>query len=110
MKPEVKYGTIRDIEPLDDQGSTLTIITKVAGGDMQNRKKQYSERIKVFDHKHEMAEYIRFTETIKDKMKTGVLVVSVRDPELIPCFKIEYPSSNIDGGYFVIKSWTEVVK
>lgn len=68
--------------------------------------KQYRIRVKVYNPQEEMTEYIRFTEEIAKHRANGTLAYDKEDGNTRPAFIIEYPKENIDGGYFVIKSYT----
>lgn len=103
------YGTERTTTTLDDQGSTLTVINKIREGRTVKTFKQYNVRVKVRDSKEEMAEYLKHAESIRGLRTSGQLVIKDNDDNtLVPSFRIEYPKSDIDGSYFIIKSWSQV--
>lgn len=102
----MRFGIERLTTSLDNNGSTLTIINTIREGKVIKSYKQRNERVKVFNSKEEMAEYLKHAELIRDKRKLGLLVTK-EDPSLQPTFKVEYPKYDEDGSYFVVKSWTE---
>lgn len=103
------YGTERTTTTLDDQGSTLTVINKIREGRTVKTFKQYNVRVKVRDSKEEMAEYLKHAESIRGLRTSGQLVIKDNDDNtLVPSFRIEYPKTDMDGSYFIIKSWSQV--
>lgn len=103
------YGSERTTTTLDDQGSTLTVINKIREGHTVKTFKQYNVRVKVRDSKEEMAEYLKHAESIRGLRTSGQLVIKDNDDNtLVPSFRIEYPKTDMDGSYFIIKSWSQV--
>lgn len=106
----IDFGSERETTDIDEQGSTLTVIRKIRNQDVMKTYKQFKVRIKVKDAKEETVEYLKHTDKIRQKRKEGVLLTNDRDdPSLAPFFMIDYPKSDVDGTYFVISAWTEVV-
>lgn len=109
MGVEVKFGTEKTISVLDEQGSTLTVIKKWRKGEVTKSYKQFKERYKVSSQKEQMVEFMRHSEKILEKHKAGILVIKDEDPMLYPAFWTEYPKFDVDGSYFVVSQWTELV-
>jgi hypothetical protein len=105
----MRYGTESETTELDNMGSTLTLIRKVRDYQVATTYKKFSIRVKVRDSKEEMAEYIKHTDSIREKKEEGVLVLK-ESADYMPTFIVEYPKFNEDGSYFIIKSWTEYIK
>jgi hypothetical protein len=103
----IDFGFEHETTELDEYGSTLSLIKVIRKGEVVKSYKQYSNRVKVRDHKEEMAEYIRHTDRLKEKKESGQLVT--HKPELTPAFIVEYPKFDIDGSYFVVSSWAEFI-
>lgn len=103
---ELEYGETRDTRVIDNNGSELVTIIKIRGSQMARKYKQYHMRVKVMNSKEEMSEYLKHTEALREKRESGILVV-IGDKELHPSFTIDYPKIDVDGAYFIIKSWTE---
>lgn len=104
----MKYGTEKTTYPLDDDGSALVSIKKYRNGNVERTFRHYRIRIHVAGPKEELAEFIRFTEEIARCRQNNTLSVDKEDASTRPSFIIEYPSKDIDGSYFVIKSYTVV--
>ena len=105
----IHFGIEKETTELDNSGSTLTIIKKIHEGEVAKMFKTFSVRVKVRDSKEEMAEYLRYTDSIKEKKQDGLLVMK-EGSDYMPSFAIEYPKFDTDGSYFVIKSWSEYIK
>jgi hypothetical protein len=101
------YGTETETTYLDNQGSTIDIISKIQNGDIKQRWKRVNLRIKVSDKRDETTQYLLFSDMIDEKRQAGVLIVRDSDPQTRPCFMVEYPKTDIDGTYFIIRSHTE---
>lgn len=104
---DMNYGTEKITTTLDDQGSTLTVINKIHGGNVSKTYKQFCIRVKVMDAKEEMSEYLKHAEAIRAKKAAGTLLIKDDDPTLLPTFKVEYPKFNEDGSYFIVRTHTE---
>lgn len=106
----MRFGIEKSTTTTDDLGSTITIMRKIRDYEVMKTYKQIKNRVKVRDAKEEMAEYLKHTDKIREKKDLGILLATDRDdPTLVPAFTIEYPKHNVDGTYFVVSSWTEIV-
>lgn len=68
--------------------------------------RQYKIRVHVKNAQEEMAEFIRFTEEITTHREQGTLMYDREDSSTRPSFIIEYPATDVDGSYFVVKMFT----
>jgi hypothetical protein len=103
----MRFATEKETTELDSLGSTVTIIRKVNGEDVNDVQKQYRIAILVHSAVEEKSQYDHFTAKVAELRATGRLVVKDKDPASLPSFSIEYPKSTGDGSYLVIKTWTE---
>lgn len=99
----MKFGTI--ITKHVDGDQTVRDIDKYRNGEVEHALRHYKWRVKVANSQAEMEEYLRFTEDIARFHQLGTLAFDKDDPSTKPCFIIEYPKENVDGAYFVIKSY-----
>jgi|GEM_PF-5464931 len=106
----MRYGVEKETVTIDKAtNSTRTMIRKIRGYEVAQTYKQYILREKVSGKQQEMSLYIKFTELISKLREDGTLLIKDEDPTMLPAFTIEYPRHNVDGSYFVIKRWTEIV-
>lgn len=106
----MKFATEKETTQIDDLGSTVTIIRKVNGEDVNDVQKQYRICILVHSPEEEDMQYQHFTKKITELRSEGRLIVKDKDASTIPYFGLEFPKSQGDGSYLVIKSWTERVR
>lgn len=92
-----------------DEVMTEEVISNIRNFEVASQHKRTSIRIRVRNKEEEMSEYLKFTDLIDQKRTNGKLVVRDANPASKPSFVIDYPKIDIDGCYFVIKSYTEVV-
>ena len=90
-------------------GTIRSIITTYHDSQEVRAVKHYKIRIKVRNPQEEMTEFIRFTSEMAELRSTGVLTVDKDDPTTKPAFILEYPHSDVDGSYFIIKSYCVIV-
>lgn len=83
-----------------EYGTESTIIT-YKEAEIFRTAKHFRIRVKVSNPQEEMTEYIRFTQEIAEYRDKGMLIVE--DPP--PSFEIHYPKTNVDGYYFIVKSY-----
>ncbi len=105
----MKYGVEKESTAIDNLGSTVTLIKKIRGSEVTSIQKQYKVRIKVFNQEDERTEYRQFSDFISKKKGEGKLVVKDDDQTTRPNFLVEHPKHDVDGSYFIIKSWTEAL-
>lgn len=103
------WGTETETTFLDRQGSTVEIIKKIEHGNVQQRWKRITLRIKVADKREETTQFLLFSDLIAEKRKSGTLIVRDGDPATFPSFLIDYPKSAGNGTYFIVRSFTELV-
>lgn len=106
----MKYGTMETTTVTDDLGSTVTSIQKIREGAVAKAYQKHAPRYRVANKKEEMTEYIRFTDLLTKKRLLNRLVIKDEDPTTMPAFRIEYPKYDVDGSYFVVMCWTEIVE
>jgi hypothetical protein len=104
-----EYGTETEGTFTDANGSTVEVIANYKDLEVMSRFKRISVRIKVIDKRDETTQYLLFSDLIEEKRQAGTLVVRDADPHSRPSFTIEYPKTNIDGTYFVVRSYTELI-
>jgi hypothetical protein len=105
----MRFGRTKETTTLDEYGSTITVIRNIRNFETMHTYKQFTNRSKVKDAKEEMVEFMKHSDNVRQKKLAGVLVIKDDDKSLQPHFVVEYPKHDIDGSYFVISSWTEVV-
>lgn len=103
------WGTETETTFLDGQGSMVDVITKIERGNVQQRWKRITLRIKVADKREETTQFLMFSDLIAEKRRAGVLIVRDNDPATLPAFMLEYPKRDVDGSYFIVRSFTELV-
>lgn len=103
------YGTEVETTYLDDNRSTIDIISKFQNDDIKQRWKRVNLRIKVYGKQDETTQYLLFSSLIDEKRRAGLLIVRDSDPSTRPSFTVEYPKTDHDGSYFVIRSHTELI-
>lgn len=104
-----RFGKEVETTVLDDQGSTLDVIKSIANYDLKKAFKRYSIRVKVNNKKDETTEYLNFSEMIAEKRRAGLLVLRDPDPDTRPSFCVDYPKTDTDGSYFIIRTHTEII-
>ena len=92
-----------------DYGTERSTIRVYRNGEETRTLKHYKVRVKVNTTQDEMTEFIRFTDQLNDLRSKGNLTFDKEDPSTRPAFIIDYPKDNIDGSYFIIKSYTILV-
>jgi hypothetical protein len=102
----MNYGSTKTIYPIDESGSTIVRVETYWRGSVTKVHMQYRIRVKVYSAKEELTEYLKFTDEIANRRKDGTLAYDRDDMSSRPSFIIEYPKENVDGGYFIIKSYT----
>lgn len=97
MNKPPKFGKTIDETALDSEGSTLSIETNYQHGiPRMPRYRHYEYRIRVFNSQEEMAEYLKFCDEKRGKLKSSF------DTE-------ETKAGKQEGWYYAIKKWTEQV-
>lgn len=106
-----RFGHKATIIETSDETKELRIeeIENIADGAVKSHFRRVSLRIKVSNKKDETAQYLQFSDLIEQKRNEGALIVRDADPATKPSFVIEYPRSNSDGGYFVVRTHTELM-
>lgn len=105
----MKFGTEKTTTDLDDIGSTGSLVNIYRDGEVAKSYKQFKIRVKVADTQQEMAEFIRWSDDMREKRKDGTLVLERTEDNLMPTFTVQYPRFDNDGSYFVVRCWTETV-
>ena len=90
-------------------GSVVSIVEDVFKGEVTKSFHQYSIRVKVENSQGETAEYLKFTDKLRELRDSKRIYVDVDDRQTIPAFMIHYPKKDIDGSYFVILNWCELM-
>jgi hypothetical protein len=103
----IEFGTESTIYVIGN--TAITKIQKYRQGEETVSIKNFKTRVKVYNSKEEMAEFIKFTDEISKLRAENKLIVDRDDPSTRPAFVIEFPKENIDNGYFVIKCFTILV-
>lgn len=101
----MQFGTEKTTFPLDSKGSTISTINKYRNGAVEKALKHFRIRVHVKNSQDEMTEFIRFTDELDRCRKNGTLTSDREDASTKPAFIIDYPKENIDGSYFIIKSY-----
>lgn len=86
-----------------------TVVEEVFKGEVTKTFQQYSIRVKVDNSQGETAEYLKFTDKLRELRDNKKIYVDADDRQTIPAFMIHYPKKNIDGSYFVILNWCELM-
>ena len=91
----MEYGQIEDEVQLDGDGSTVTIERNYVQRKLAKPvRRRYKYRVRVTNKKEEMAEYLKFTD-------------SLTDDKLDPAFTIERSKhGDANNYYFVVKCYT----
>lgn len=106
----MKSSIEKETAEIDSLGSAVTIIRKVNGNDVNDVQKQYRIVIRVGNDAEAKQQQEHFVAKLNDLRSSGKLVIKDKDPSTIPSFMYDYPRSNSDGSFLVIKSWTERVR
>lgn len=101
------YGTEKTTSTLS--GDIIAELVKYHKGQPANRLRSFRIRVKVTSAQEEMSEFIRFTDELSKLRQQGKLTVDKEDPTTFPAFIIKYPKEDMDGSYFIIKSYTVIV-
>jgi hypothetical protein len=102
----MNYGSTKTVYPIDSSGSTIVRVETYWRNTVSKVNMQYKIRVKVYSAKEELTEYLKFTDEIAKRRADGTLTYDRDDITSRPSFTIEYPKENVDGGYFIIKSYT----
>lgn len=103
----IEFGIEKITEIVDGNGSTKSETINYRGGKVNKSIKSYQIRVKVFNVKDEMTEFIKFSDEIRLKRSAGVLSYIQSEPTTKPYFVVEFPENDVDGSYFIIKNWSE---
>src|SRR6185369_10064490 len=93
---------------ISSDGATSDVV-KYHNGIPSRKLRSFRVKVKVISAQDEMTEFIRFTDDLAKLRQKNRLTVDPEDPTSYPAFLLQYPKHDVDGSYFVIKSWTEVV-
>lgn len=104
----MQYGQVRTSQEKDD-GTAISVVEVIRDGLVVKSLRQFHIRVKVGDTQAETAEFLRFSDDLRLKREAGTLVIDREDASTIPAFLIDYPKKDIDGSYFVVKRWTELL-
>lgn len=104
-----KFGSEKTITDLDENESRGSVTNIYRDGQVVKTFKQFKIRTKVANTQQEMSEFIRWSDDVREKRKSGLLAVDKGDETFLPSFAVQYPRDNEDGAYFTIRTWTEVV-
>ena len=104
----MKFGDKKETHFLNSLGSSVKTTKKYREGRVDSSFRHYRFKIKVMDDKQELEEFMRFTNEIKSLRRKKLLMVDRSDPQTVPSFIIEYPKTNLDGGWFVIKNYCTI--
>lgn len=99
MQDKPLFGTIKETQLLDDDGSKVTTEEKYRAGQVNRPVRKYFEiKTRVRDQNEEHAAYIAFSDSIKT------------DKSLLdPAFRIETTSLGDDKGfYYVVSCYTQL--
>lgn len=102
-----RYGEEGDITMMDEHGSFEEEITPIHDYQVKSRLRRICVRVKVTNKQAETTEYLRFTDLIEQKRQEGVLYA--KDERSLPSFVLEFPKKKINGEYFVVRTYTEIV-
>jgi len=101
----MKFGTIKS-QPLDDSPTQIDVLRN---GIVVKRLQHIKEEQMVANKTEETSAYLKFSDDLNKKRDSGMLLILKDDPSTIPSFSIKFPKTNIDGRYFIIKQWTELL-
>ena len=88
--------------------TSLTLIDKYYEGEISRTVIQHTSRVRVSGPEDEAAEYLNFSEMLRQLRSQGVLTWDQDDKSTLPSFTIKYPAE--DGGFYqVILTWCENV-
>lgn len=96
---DIDFGTTKETNVLDNEGSTVTDIINIRAGEVTLPvRKSYEIKIRVHTQKQEHTEYLKFS----DDLNKDVTMLE-------PSFKIEHPKLGRDNGYYlVVKCFTRL--
>ncbi|GAC1501805.1 MAG: hypothetical protein NVS1B10_06220 [Candidatus Saccharimonadales bacterium] len=81
----------------------------IADYDTRHKLKKISRRIKVHNKQDETTEYLKFSKLMHELRDKKILAVNERDHTTRPSFVLLFPKTDIDGSYFVIVTYTELM-
>jgi C4-type Zn-finger protein len=102
-----RYGQIIEGQVVDNDGSTVEEITNMVDYSAKTNFRRATFRVKVENKQQETEEYIKWSNQVEEKRRAGTLVI--KDDLTKPQFVLEYPKTDQDGSYFVIRSFTEII-
>lgn len=103
----MEFGTLKTTFTVNDK--TIADVVKYRRGEATKSLRNYRIKVKVVNAQDEMSEFIRFTDELAKLRKQGKLAVDKDDSTTFPAFIIHYPKEDLDGSYFIVKSYTVVV-
>lgn len=89
--------------------STLSLIDKYYAGKVSLTVVQYTDRIRVNTVQEEAAEFLNFSNKLRELREKNQLTYDTDDKTTLPSFRIQYPKEKTKDDYFVILSWCETV-
>lgn len=104
----MNYGTTKTSKTEED-GSSVTIIEDIHKGDIARTMKCVKVRQKISSSQQEMELFLDFALELQKKRANKKLTVDPKDPVTYPAFIWDFPKKDIDGSYFILKTWTEVL-
>lgn len=91
-------------------GNTIiSEIRKYYMGEVAKSLRNHRIKVKVINAQDEMKEFIQFTDELNKLRQQGKLAVDKDDATTYPAFIIQYPKEDLNGTYFIIKSYTIVI-
>jgi hypothetical protein len=102
----MEYGR-QETGVTDDDGSVISRVENMYRGEVANSFQHFYLRVKVEGSQGETAEYLKFTDKMRELRDKKQLYIDPDDKQTIPAFMILYPKKNIDNSYFVILNWCE---
>lgn len=102
----MNYGT-QETAIMDKDGSTISLVEDVYRGEVSHAFQHFFVRIKVENTQEETAEYLTFTDRLRELRSLKQLYIDPEDRQSLPAFIVHYPKKDIDGSYFVILNWCE---
>jgi hypothetical protein len=88
--------------------SKMVLIDHVFKGEIDKTIVQYTSRISVASTEQETAQFLAFSDMLRELKAADVLTSNRDDRTTLPSFTIEYPKQDY-GSYFVILNWCEKV-
>lgn len=103
----MNFGTTKTT--LTDGNTSISDVAKYHNGAVVHKLRTYRVKVKVLSAQDEMTEFIRFTDELAKLRQKHRLGIDPEDQATQPTFSIRYPKYDVDGSYFVIKCWTEII-